>query len=57
MNVWDLCRPDKLIFSNIVRLNPIADFEGNGTLFQVAVLYFSALIMGDYNTVSASFTF
>ena len=41
---------------NIAHLNIVTDFDGNGPLFQVTVLCFLTLIMGDHNAVSTFFT-
>ena len=40
----------------VAHLNFIADFDRNGPLFQVAVLCFPTLIMGDHNAISTFFT-
>jgi len=41
---------------NIAHLNSVTDFDGNGPLFQVAVLCFPTLIMGDHHAISTFFT-
>jgi hypothetical protein len=40
----------------IAHLNNVTDFDGDGPLFQVAVLCFLTLIMGDHHAISTFFT-
>jgi hypothetical protein len=55
--VWKLRPTRQPDFSqNIAHLNSVTDFDGDGPLFQVAVLCFLTLIMGDHNAISTFFT-
>ena len=57
MNVWKLRPTRQPDFSqNIAHLNIVTDLDGDGTLFQVAVLCFPTRIMGDHNVISTFFT-